>query len=515
MRKVLKSAGLIALIYTLLGASWILFSDLAVERFVSDHDLQRQVQTYKGWAYVLVNATLLFLLISRALSYFDKATQRDPLTKLYRHYQFTGYLKEMLSRQLPAGRQVILLYLDIDKFKSINEKLGYQGADIFLQSFSDRLRSHYQADTLMARLGADQFALAKPLGGSGDDYEAEGHYLQQLFAEGAAEAGLDIGCSIGVALAPEDGRNARELLSAAFIALKNGKQEQPGTIQLYNRNMSRDENERQAMLTDLREAIAGRRLSLVYQPQFDSFSQELTGCEVLLRWHCPKRSFVSPAEFIPLAEANNLMSAISAFVVEQASLELQQSGLLGQQVQRVSVNVSAMEFSNPALMENLLTRLRANESLYPYLQLEITETAALSDLGGSVKLLAELRRQGLKFSIDDFGTGYSSLMMLKELPIDEIKIDRAFIHDMLDQPKAIAIIETLASVARKLGISVVAEGVETEEQLQRLKDCGCHEVQGYLLARPMKIAEFVTFLQRGSPSGTGRRRSDATADKVL
>lgn len=494
MRRAIRPAAVITIIYVVIGAGWILFSDMALEHLVADAQLVNKLQTFKGWFYVGLTGLLLFVLVVKATLYIEQLSQRDPLTGLFRPYLFTRYLHDLLVSCDKNRKQVILLCLDIDGFKEANRHLGYAGGDSLLRRLAASLTHHYHAEDLIARLGTDQFALAKVIKHQQVDVERQAVALHQLFAGVVREFELKLSCSVGVAIFPRDGKSAQELLFAAQSALKEAKRSGQGMIRQFNQALSQSEQERQALIKDLRVTIASQQLSLVYQPQFSVIDGGLTGCEVLVRWQCPQRGFVGPDVFIPLAEQNNLISGITAFVVSQANRELSASGLLGDSIKRVSVNISAQEFNSEKLMSALLDMLNQSPQLYPYLQLEITETAALSDLPASVRLLSRLREQGLKFSIDDFGTGYSSLAMLKNLPIDEIKIDRDFVNDLLDQPRVRAIVEAVTTMARALEISVVAEGVETQAQLEQVKFCGCHEVQGFLTARPMDIRQLTDFV---------------------
>ncbi|WP_088329838.1 bifunctional diguanylate cyclase/phosphodiesterase [Lacimicrobium sp. SS2-24] len=495
MKRAIRPAVLIALAYVLIGAGWILFSDMALEHMVSDPQLAATLQTIKGWLYVGLTGLLLFFLLVKALTYIEQLNQRDSLTGLLRPYLFTRYLEDSLDACQKNQQHLMLVCLDIDGFKEANRLLGYAGGDTLLRQLAVALKHHYHADDLIARLGTDQFALAKVLTEPQDDIESHAVELNQLFSAVVREFDLTLSCSVGLAKFPRDARNGQELLFAAQSALKEAKRSGQGMIRQFNQALSETERERQALLKDLRHTIDNDKLSLVYQPQFSVDDGGLTGCEVLVRWNCPQRGFVGPDVFIPLAERNNLISGITAFVVRQANKELSGAGLLGTSIHRVSVNISAQEFNSEKLMAALMRMLNQSPQLYPYLQLEITETAALSDLAASVRLLTRLREQGLKFSIDDFGTGYSSLAMLKNLPIDEIKIDKDFIHDLLDQPRVRAIVEAVTTMAHSLDISVVAEGVETQAQLEQIRFCGCHEVQGYLTARPMNIDHLKEFVR--------------------
>ncbi|MDF2176833.1 bifunctional diguanylate cyclase/phosphodiesterase [Aliiglaciecola sp. CAU 1673] len=494
-RSAIKTAFWISLVYIVFGAGWILFSDLALESTITDSVKLTRYQTYKGWFYVGITATLLFFLIYRAQMHVQGLYRRDPVTNLSRHYQFAAYLGQMLAQAKEQGKCVQLMYLDIDNFKAINSKLGFEGADGFLRTFAERLKASYLAEVLTARLGTDQFAVAVMSNQSTLQQERETQHLRECFHDAAARQNLDVTCCIGVAIAPNDASSGPELINAAQSALKAARQTGKGKVHLFNRALSKEENDRQALLEDLRATIASRSLSLVYQPQFDIAGARLTGVEVLVRWHHPRRGMVPPDKFIPLAEADNLISYISEFVVRRAAQELSEAGLLGTLIQRVSVNVSAKEFNTPQLMQLLTDSLRNAHQLAPYLQLEITETAALSNLPSSVVRMTKLKEHGIRFSIDDFGTGFTSLAMLKNLPIDEVKIDRLFVKDMQEHPKSQSIVAAISRMASDFGISVVAEGVETQSQLEQLALCGCQEVQGYLLAKPMAVQDLKVFVQ--------------------
>lgn len=480
-------------IYLLVGVLWILFSDQLLQLGVHDADLRVKLQTLKGWLYVLVTAILLFVLINRALEAIDNANRLDPLTQLLRHQLFRERL-EALLQQASAQAPLALLYLDIDHFSALNQKLGTDGADRLLKCFASALREHSRGSALLARISTDQFAIAIPVTGGARQAENKAQALRQLLQEVALDFNVEAQCSIGIAMAPLDGQTGKLLMAAASHALSQAKQGSRAGILFFNQELSRREFERQEMLRDLRAAISDKSLSLVYQPQFSTGDLSLCGVEVLLRWKHPRHGFVSPDIFIRLAEENALMPQISAFVVETSYAEL--APLLGKQINRVSINISALEFNNPPLIEALLLHIQRQPGYIHHVQLEITETAAIANLGASIGLIERLRQQGLRLSLDDFGTGFSSLAMLKDLPVDEVKIDRSFVFNLEQQPRTQAIISALVGIANDFDIKIVAEGVETEEQRELLHQMGCHELQGYLLAAPKPLAQLSSSIEQ-------------------
>lgn len=473
-------------IYLLVGVLWILFSDQLLYFSVQDPVLISHMQTLKGWFYVLVTAALLFVLINRALEVIDNANRLDPLTQLLRHQLFRERLETLLA-QASEQAPLTLLYLDIDQFSVLNQKLGTDGADRLLKMFADALRDHSRGSALLARISTDQFAVAMPSTDSVSQAEAKAQALRQLLQNVALDFNVEVQCSIGIAMAPMDGNTGKLLMAAASHALTQTKQSNRSGILFFNHELSRREHERQEMLHDLRLAIASKSLSLVYQPQFTTTDLQLCGIEVLLRWNHPKHGFISPDIFIRLAEEHALMPQISAFVVETSYAEL--LPFLGKAIQRVSINVSALEFNSPPLIDALLQHIQRQPDYVRHVQLEITETAAITNLGASIELVERLRQQGLRLSLDDFGTGFSSLSMLKDLPIDEVKIDRSFVFELEQQPRTQAIVSAVIGITNDFGIKVVAEGVETETQRQLLHQLGCHELQGYLLASPQPLAQ--------------------------
>lgn len=487
-----RSAIRIALVYALFGSLWILFSDTLVRLLVDDPGLMSHIQTIKGWLFILVTSLLLYLLVLNTLKSFEKQSQLDPLTHLLRHYLFKQRLDSLLQRIRP-DHQLMVIYVDVDAFGDINNQYGYEAGDRILTATADLLMSHYSSDVIIGRVGADQFALAFWTPDAPQAIDQQITQLRQTLQE--VETGLTVPLShtLGIALAPSDGRSAKRLMSACADALARAKQHHRGTAEFHHSELSEKEAQRRTLLSDLRLALQRHEMSIAYQPQFSLPDQTITGVEVLVRWPHPSKGMIPPDTFIPLAEEYGLSAQITERVIELALKELSAAGLLGRKIPRVSINISAVEFNSPPLFHRLTELIRQSPELAPYLQIEITETATLANLQHSADSINSLHQSGIQFSIDDFGTGYTSLTMLKDLPVNEIKIDRSFTKDMMLQPEVSAMVKAVITMAKAFNLTVVAEGIEQAEQLSCLTDMQCDEVQGYFLARPMSITQLAEF----------------------
>lgn len=493
MPKSLASALRVTVLYGVFAALWIVFSDKALEVLITDVNIMTLAQTIKGWLFVIITSGLLFLLVSSAFSTIESLHQMDILTGLMRHFAFQQALDKVLQ-QRHENQVLVVMYLDFCGFSKLNHRLGFDQADKVLVSFSGRLRQLYNADVLIGRLGPDKFAVAHLVERAGDHVEQATNQLRQTFDTNARANQLELKCAMGVAIEPSDGRTAKLLMSAASSALNRAKLEQ-SDIQFFNKDLSQQESERQALVHELRLALKNESLSLVYQPQYDLSTQTLTGVEVLIRWQHARLGFVPPDQFIELAEENNLCDKISAFVIKRAHQELTDMGLLESLIPRVSVNISAVEFNSTVLMKKLMMQIERVPGLANKMQIEITETAALDDINKSARIIEQLKQKGIRFSVDDFGTGYTSLVILRDLPIDEVKIDRSFISCLNDDKKSQAIVQAIITMSQGFDMTVVAEGVETEQQQDMLYDLGCDEAQGYYLAMPMEIHKLAAMLR--------------------
>ena len=482
-------------IYAVIGGLWILFSDKAVETLFNDSKMINLMQTYKGWFYVLVTAVLLFILLRRAVEDTEKLLTLDPVTQLPRHYQFTRLLDQQLDK-LPADKALILIYLDINRFSQLNQEFGHQAGDRVLQKITSQLREYFHDNSLMGRLGSDQFGLAVIIDNDRDIIDNLPELVFSQLHKASETLTIPFKLSMGVAIAPTDGTQSKSLLSAASIALHNAKSHGEEQYSFFSRELSEIAQHRQNLINELKAPDLFDNFHTVYQPQLSILTRKVIGVEVLLRWIHPKVGFVPPDQFIPIAEDIGLMPGITRWVITNAKKELSKAGLIPDRLNRISINISAKELNIEDQVKNLQQIFQEYEAFAKICQLEITETTAIYDIKTSQKFIQSLKELGLRFSIDDFGTGFTSLSNLKNLPVDELKIDRSFIDKIETENNSQIIVKSIVDLANNFGISSVAEGVENENQLNFLKQCQCKEAQGYFFAKPMGIDDLTKFIKQ-------------------
>ncbi|SDE81204.1 putative bifunctional diguanylate cyclase/phosphodiesterase [Limimaricola pyoseonensis] len=423
----------------------------------------------------------------------EHMAQHDALTGLPNRRRFRDKLDEALA-QSARGRQMAVLALDLDNFKPVNDTLGHSVGDALLQEVAQRLRGCLRQSSTVARLGGDEFAIierdiASPgepgrlaervVAALGVPYEIEGHQIV-------------IGTSIGISIAPPDGVNPEELLKAADLALYRAKADGRGTYRFFEPQMDARMQKRRALELDLRRALAEGELQLHYQPIVNLETGRVSCLEALLRWPHESRGQVSPGEFIPLAEEIGLIGQIGAWVLREACA----SAARWPAEVRVAVNLSPLQFRSLTLVAEVEAAL-AESGLAPQrLELEITEAVLLQHSEQTLAILKRLRGLGVRISMDDFGTGYSSLGYLRTFPFDKIKIDRSFIRDVVNHGDALAIVRAISSMGASLGMVTTAEGVETSDQLERLRSEGCTEVQGFYFSPAVCGAEVMALLER-------------------
>jgi len=380
-----------------------------------------------------------------------------------------------------------LHYLDLDNFKSVNDLHGHAIGDLLLEQAVARLRECVRETDTLARLGGDEFVVLQA------DLEKPEHAgsLARRFVEALAEPfDLDgrqayVGVSVGVSVCPSDGEDVDTLLKNADLAMYRSKSEGRNTYRFFELAMDARIQERRLLELDLRRAVANEEFELYYQPQVDAQSEEVTGCEALLRWRHPTRGLVPPNDFIAVAEEIGVIVPLGAWVIRQACRE---AATWPRQI-GVAVNLSSQQFKGMALVQTVVSALDA-ASLSPLrLELEITESVLLADSESTLATLEHLRALGVRIALDDFGSGYSSLSYLRSFPFDKLKIDRSFIKDMGERSDCSAIVQAVASLGAALGMATTAEGVETVEQLGQIRAIGCTEVQGYFFGRPRPANE--------------------------
>ncbi|MGY4174981.1 diguanylate cyclase (GGDEF)-like protein [Bradyrhizobium sp. USDA 4518] len=413
----------------------------------------------------------------------ERRGRRDTLTQLPNRFAFNESLEGALNRLARTGEEFAVLLLDLDRFKDVNDKFGHLAGDEFLVQAAVRLQRCVRQTDTVARIGGDEFALVMTNLTKVEDALEVAERFVGAFAEPFAIEKCEItgATSVGIAVAPRDGDVPHVLLRNADIALYRAKQAGPGTICFFEINDDKSAHERRALQRDLELAIDRDELFLLYQPFFDIHANRITGFEALLRWRHPVRGIISPTEFIPIAEETGLIHGIGEWVVRRACATLSNwpSDL------RVAVNFSAAQFHNTSILQTIVQALSQARVAPHRLEIEITESMLISKYAPASSILTSLLQLGVTVALDDFGTGYSSLTYLLKLPYTRIKIDQSFIRDMLRRPDNAAIVKSIIALTRDLRIGVVAEGVETTEQLDYLRQTNCDEVQGYLIGRPV------------------------------
>ena len=414
----------------------------------------------------------------------------DSLTGLPNRNMFLGELDHLLARARRQSLPFAVFFIDLDRFKAINDSLGHAAGDQLLRLMAQRLRNTLRESDLVARMGGDEFVVLIEGGTQPADLSMVAQKLLGAIAEPVTlqGCGLFVTGSIGIAQYPRDGEDAATLLRHADAAMYLAKHRGKNNLQFYTAELA-DESARQfALESELRLALNRDELLLHYQPKVDVASGRMVGVEALVRWHHPTRGLVPPGEFITLAEERGLIVPLGRWVMQAACRQIRDWRVSGLSPVPVAVNLSARQFTSETLVGDLVDAMRRYGVEASAIEVELTESALMAEPERAGEVLHSLSAMGVRLAIDDFGTGYSSLSYLKRFPAKTVKIDRSFIHGLPADKDDVAITQAVIAMAHSLGLTVVAEGVETEAQLAMLRSLGCDEAQGYLLGRPMPAA---------------------------
>lgn len=426
-------------------------------------------------------------------------TNRDALTGLANRNLLRDRLSQAISYAYRYSHPIWILFIDLDRFKFINDTLGHRAGDTLLKAVATRLQATVRETDTVARMGSDEFVLILP---ERTDAGLSTSIVQRIMDAIAQPLLIEeheffISSSIGVAVYPADGDTPEELLKHADIAMYRAKETGRSNFQFYTSAMNERALERLRIESDLRNALERDEFILYYQPQVDLRTSEIVGVEALIRWQHPDWGMVPPARFITLAEETGMIVPIGAWVIRTACKQAQAWQQQGLGKLRIAVNLSARQFAQQDLVESVAQALEESGLDPTCLEIELTESLVMADVDRAIFILRELKALGVTLSIDDFGTGYSSLSYLKRFPIDVLKIDQSFVNDISVDTDDAAIVSSIISLAHSLRLLVIAEGVETQSQLNYLRENGCDQMQGYFFSRPIPAQDFEQMCAEG------------------
>jgi diguanylate cyclase (GGDEF)-like protein/PAS domain S-box-containing protein len=437
---------------------------------------------------------------ARAMSVqMTHSAQHDAVTNLPNRLLLSDRIAQSIALARRQHRPLAIMFLDLDRFKYINDSLGHAIGDELLRSVSTRLLASVRASDTVSRLGGDEFVvllseITRPV-------DAAASAKKMLLSLGGSHAiggqDLYINSSIGISVYPEDGEDAETLIKNADTAMYNAKENGRNSFQFFKTEMNVKVVERQSLEGSLRRAIERKEFLLHYQPKVNLETGEITGVEALIRWQQPDRGLVLPAQFVPVAEECGLILQIGRWVLYEACRQAREWQDAGLPFKRVSINVSAVEFRDKGFVEGVQTILSETGLEARYLDLEFTEGVLMEHAEYTAAILQELKKMGVHLALDDFGTGFSSLSYLQQFPIDVLKIDQSFVHRITGDPDDSPIVGAIIDMGENLKQRVIAEGIETYEQLAFLQTQHCAEGQGYLFGRPVAAAQFAHLLEMG------------------
>jgi diguanylate cyclase (GGDEF)-like protein/PAS domain S-box-containing protein len=448
----------------------------------------------------------------------------DALTKIPNRMQFHHLLQQTIARALRSGQVVAVLYLDMDRFKEVNDTFGHGAGDRTLEVLAERLTRSLPKETVVGRLAGDEFALlVEGLPSDADNRGPIAQLARSLLTEVCRPLQLNqnevfLTASIGIAFCPRDAENVIDLIRNADAAMYYSKQNGGNTFAFYSPEMNAAAVERLMLKSKLRRALERDELEIRYQPKVDLRNGRIIGAEALLRWRLPGHGDIPPSHFIPLAEETNLILDIGEWVLNRVCLDYRQMQSKGGDPGRISLNLSLKQLRQASFILRCRSVFRRHQVSPTAFELEITETTLMADPQRTVRLLDELYAMGLHLSIDDFGTGYSSLSALQQFPIGTLKIDQSFVRDATDDAGDATIVRTIIEMGRSLGMEVIAEGVESQRQLEFLRNNACHYGQGRLFGEPCTAEDLLALLARqaagSAPFAHLLHRADGAASRL-
>jgi diguanylate cyclase (GGDEF)-like protein len=425
----------------------------------------------------------------------------DNLTALPNRGLFSKVLNQCLSLSHRQVEQAAVLFVDLDRFKNINDTLGHAAGDLLLQEVGKRIKSSLRESDTVARLGGDEFVVLLPNIVSGADVATVAQKILGVISKSftALEQEFHVTASIGVSMYPTDGDDERTLMKNADIAMYQAKEEGKNNFQFYSEALNLHSFERLALESDLRRALDRGEFELHYQAKIDAQSTEIVGTEALLRWNHPDLGMVGPTKFIPVAEETGLIVTIGKWVLKTACAQNVAWQKAGLPRLIIAVNLSGRQFLDENLLLDVKAILAETRMSPALLELEITESTLMQNVDTTMRILKELRDMGVRLAVDDFGTGYSSLSNLKRFPIDTIKVDRSFIRDLPNDAESRGITEAIIAMGRALSMTVIAEGVETSEQADYLREHACDEFQGFYFSKGIPAGDFAELMLGWTP----------------
>ncbi|MFK2826934.1 EAL domain-containing protein [Bacillus sp. B190/17] len=436
----------------------------------------------------------------------------DTLTDLPNRRLFMNRLQKEVDQAKRSSSRLAVMFIDLDRFKHVNDSWGHESGDFILTEAAQRIQRALRSTDVVARLGGDEFTVLLTDAASTEEIERIAHRIQAHFQEPIELAGqiYTLTCSIGIARFPDHGKGADELLNKADTALYAVKERGRNGYAVFEASMEEKSLERILLENELRKAIHLEHFHIDYQPKMDISKDELIGMEALVRWNHPELGKIPPNQFIPLAEETGLILPLGEWVLRQGCRQNKEWQKKGYPPLKVSINMSVRQLAHPNIVDKIEGILKETELDPEWLELEVTESV-FADIDHAADTLQSLRELGVHISIDDFGTGYSSFSYIKHLPVDTLKIDASFIRDIHQNEESQAIVQAVLALARTLGINVIAEGVENQEQLDILNADGCGQGQGFLFSKPLSNKDFEEYLKES----IGAKRTEKRNGEIV